>query len=317
MLNSLFCSIIDNNKLRDEAQRQDAPPPTGIFDVIEPLLNSSFLTETQATAFLCSSKSLTTCVTKDSFVGRPCTRSTVMDMVLIRALGSFHVLPNNRWTEERIEYFARDVERGSLTRPMMVDFIKAFSHQLDQSTTHVSTQIIPAVEDFGEKEEDVEYGHGDEVVKVTEKVDCGKTVAALEEMKHRLLKGQAVVFVLKIPDFSGVYVPVKLYAGEGDGDGEQNAQYKADYWDWETEHYHDSQKAVEKYLRELCETSFPNFEWTAFCRKTATLGGPPPDEMLGDVYFFRLLLEVTGACLISVPVPRNPPKDVFGLNHFV
>ena len=27
--------------------------------------------------------------------------------------------------------------------------------------------------------------------------------------------------------------------------------------------------------------------------------------------------DITGACLISVPVPRNPPKDVFGLNHFV
>jgi hypothetical protein len=291
MLNSPFYSIMDK-KPRDETLRQDTPPPTGIFDVIEPLLNSFFLTETQATTFLCSSKSLMTCVTKDSFVGRPCTRSTVMAMVLIRGLESFHVLPNKRWTEERIEYFARDVKRGSLTRPMMVDFIKAFSHQIDQSTTHVSTQIIPAVEDFGEKEEDVEYG--DEVVEITEKVDCGKTIAALEEMKRRLLKGHAVVFILKIPDFSGVYVPVKLYACEDEGNVEQKGQYKADYWSWEMARYRHVQKAVEKYLKGLCSTSFDGLQWTEFCRKTAPLGATHrPNEMLGEVYFFRLLLEGT------------------------
>jgi hypothetical protein len=60
----------------------------------------------------------------------------------------------------------------------MVDFIEVFSHQLDASTTHFSTQIMPVVEDSGEEKEDVE----DEDEVEVEVVDAAKTLFAFSEM---------------------------------------------------------------------------------------------------------------------------------------
>jgi hypothetical protein len=42
-----------------------------------------------------------------------------------------------------------------------------------------------------------------------------------------------------------------------------------------------------------------------------------PEDCTTNIVGALALTHEPGACLISVPVPRNPPKDVFGLDHFV